>query len=44
VTKERTEALSPARDARFVVVDSWQECANFPEGDPRKLEEFCIGR
>jgi uncharacterized ferritin-like protein (DUF455 family) len=31
---------SPARDARFKVVDTWQECANFPEGDPRKVLEF----
>jgi uncharacterized ferritin-like protein (DUF455 family) len=31
---------SPARDSRFKVVDTWQECANFPEGDPRKVLEF----
>jgi uncharacterized ferritin-like protein (DUF455 family) len=31
---------SPARDARFTVVDTWQECANFPDGDPRKIMEF----
>jgi uncharacterized ferritin-like protein (DUF455 family) len=31
---------SPARDARFKVVDTWQECANFPDGDPRKVIEF----
>jgi uncharacterized ferritin-like protein (DUF455 family) len=30
----------PARDARFTVVDSWAECANFPEGDPEKTLEF----
>jgi uncharacterized ferritin-like protein (DUF455 family) len=31
---------SPARDARFKVVDTWQECANFSDGDPRKILEF----
>jgi uncharacterized ferritin-like protein (DUF455 family) len=31
---------SPARDARFRVVDTWQECANFSDGDPRKILEF----
>ena len=31
---------SPARDSRFKVVDRWQDCANFPEGDPRKTLEF----
>jgi uncharacterized ferritin-like protein (DUF455 family) len=31
---------SPARDARFKVVDTWKECANFPEGDPRRILEF----
>jgi uncharacterized ferritin-like protein (DUF455 family) len=31
---------SPARDARFTVVDRWQDCANFPDGDPRKTLEF----
>jgi uncharacterized ferritin-like protein (DUF455 family) len=31
---------SPARDARFTVVDTWQECARFPDGDPRKIPEF----
>jgi len=31
---------SPARDARFTVVDTWRECANFPDGDPRKILEF----
>jgi uncharacterized ferritin-like protein (DUF455 family) len=31
---------SPARDARFTVVDTWRECANFPEGDPRRILEF----
>jgi uncharacterized ferritin-like protein (DUF455 family) len=30
----------PARDSRFSVVDSWRECANFPDGDPRKILEF----
>lgn len=30
----------PARDARFTVADSWRECANFPDGDPRKVMEF----
>jgi len=44
VTKESKQAQncaeSPARDGRFVVVGSWRECANFPEGDPRKLVEF----
>jgi len=31
---------SPARDARFTVVDTWRECANFTDGDPRKIMEF----
>jgi uncharacterized ferritin-like protein (DUF455 family) len=31
---------SPARDGRFTVVDTWRECANFPDGDPRKVLEF----
>lgn len=31
---------SPARDGRFTVVDTWQECANFPDGDPSKVVEF----
>jgi uncharacterized ferritin-like protein (DUF455 family) len=31
---------SPARDARFTVVDTWKECANFPDGDPRRILEF----
>src|SRR5262245_1199994 len=31
---------SPARDARFTVVDTWRECANFPDEDPRKIMEF----
>src|SRR5262245_20226030 len=31
---------NPARDARFKVVDTWQECASFPDGDPRKILEF----
>jgi hypothetical protein len=30
----------PARDLRFTVVDRWVECANFPEGDPRREVEF----
>ena len=30
----------PARDARFTVADSWRECANFADGDPRKIVEF----
>ena len=39
---EQSQAVpdSPARDARFRVVDTWQECANFPDGDPRKVLEF----
>src|SRR6188508_2534747 len=32
--------MSPARDDRFKVVESWQGCANFPDGDPRKIMEF----
>jgi uncharacterized ferritin-like protein (DUF455 family) len=31
---------SPLRDARFKVVDTWKECASFPEGDPRRVLEF----
>jgi uncharacterized ferritin-like protein (DUF455 family) len=31
---------TPARDARFTVVDTWRECAQFPDGDPRKILEF----
>lgn len=31
---------SPARDARFVVKDRWQECVNFPAGHPQKEAEF----
>lgn len=30
----------PARDARFTVVDSWAECANFPDDHPEKTLEF----
>ncbi len=30
----------PARDARFTVVESWAECANFPEGHPERALEF----
>lgn len=37
---ERTDRQAPARDARFVVRDKWQDCANFPDGDPRKTLEF----
>jgi len=33
-------AESPARDARFKVVDRWQDCANFSDDDPRKALEF----
>jgi uncharacterized ferritin-like protein (DUF455 family) len=33
-------AASPARDARFTVAERWVECANFPEGDPRRDIEF----
>jgi len=33
-------AAGPARDERFTVVNRWIECANFPEGDPRKRVEF----
>ena len=33
-------ANSPARDARFTVVERWVECANFPEGDPLREIEF----
>ncbi|HUP94280.1 MAG TPA: DUF455 family protein [Burkholderiales bacterium] len=29
-----------ARDSRFTVVESWSECANFPEGDPQREIEF----
>jgi uncharacterized ferritin-like protein (DUF455 family) len=32
--------VSPARDDRFKVVDSWEGCANFPDNDPRKIMEF----
>jgi uncharacterized ferritin-like protein (DUF455 family) len=31
---------TPARDARFTVVDTWRECMNFPDGHPRKILEF----
>src|SRR3974377_102709 len=30
----------PARDARIRVGDTWQECSNFADGDPRKILEF----
>lgn len=33
-------ATSPARDARFTVVERWAECANFPEGHPLREVEF----
>lgn len=33
-------ASGPTRDGRFQVVDRWAECANFPEGDPRKRLDF----
>ncbi len=33
-------ASGPARDDRFKVVNRWVECANFPEGDPRKRLDF----
>jgi hypothetical protein len=29
-----------ARDERFTIVDLWDECAKFPDGDPRKKQEF----
>ena len=33
-------AEGPQRDPRFAVRDRWEECANFPDGDPRKKLEF----
>lgn len=30
----------PAREPRFRVVDHWAECANFPETDPRKQQDY----
>jgi uncharacterized ferritin-like protein (DUF455 family) len=33
-------APGPARDDRFKVVNRWNECAYFPEGDPQKRVEF----
>lgn len=30
----------PARDARFTVVDTWAQCANFPDDHPEKTLEF----
>ncbi len=30
----------PARDPRFTVVETWAECANFPDGHPEKKLEF----
>ena len=33
-------AEAPVRDARFVVRERWLDCANFPDGHPRKLPEF----
>ena len=35
-------AAGPARDARFQVVNRWVECANFPEGDPRRRMDFPV--
>ena len=35
---------SPARDARFTVVDTWRECANFPMGIRARSWSSCIGR
>ena len=29
-----------ARDERFTIVDLWDECAKFPDGDPQKKQEF----
>ena len=31
---------APTRDARFRVASHWRDCANFPDGDPRKTPEF----
>lgn len=31
---------NPARDARFTVVDRWEECVNLPDGHPEKETEF----
>ena len=31
---------APARDPRFVVRERWRDCANLPDGDPRKTIEF----
>jgi uncharacterized ferritin-like protein (DUF455 family) len=33
-------ADSPARDDRFMVVERWIQCANFPADDPRRQVEF----
>lgn len=33
-------AEAPLRDARFVVRDRWEDCANLPEGHPHKTLEF----
>jgi uncharacterized ferritin-like protein (DUF455 family) len=33
-------AEAPLRDPRFDVRDRWSDCANFPEGHPRKTLEF----
>lgn len=33
-------AANPARDARFTLVDTWKECANFERGHPEKEIEF----
>ena len=32
--------VTPARDARFRVVERWVECANLPEAHPEKANEF----
>jgi uncharacterized ferritin-like protein (DUF455 family) len=31
---------TPRRDERFTVVERWDQCANFPDDDPRKVMEF----
>lgn len=40
VASEKDFPNSPLRDKRFNVVDRWDQCVNFPEGDPRKVLEF----
>ena len=37
-------ADSPARDARFTVVERWAECANFPKGTRCERSSSFIGR